>query len=484
MTLIKSISGIRGTIGGAPGDALTPIDIVKFTYAYCVKLRERRPKPADARYKVVVGKDARISGEMVEQLVCGSLIACGVDVVKAGFASTPTTEMAVIFEQADGGIILTASHNPKQWNALKLLNEKGEFLNAAEGAAILECADSDNFDFADVDSLGTIEEKDFTDMHLDAVLALEAVDAEAVRKAGFKVVLDAVNSVGGIIMPRLLKRLGVECVELNCEPTGQFAHNPEPLPANLVQLCDAVVDSKADLGISVDPDVDRLALICEDGKPFGEEYTLVSVADYLLSYAAEQAEKAGKPVEEIIAPYKLATVSNLSSSRALRDVTEKHGGKYYASAVGEVNVTTRMKECGALIGGEGNGGVIYPALHYGRDAMVGVALFLTNLAHKKCKVSELLKTYPAYTIAKNRIELSDKSLIDKILDQMKSIYAKEDINDIDGVKISFEAERKWVHLRRSNTEPIIRVYAEAPTMDEAEKLAGEIIRIADSIIKD
>lgn len=483
MTLIKSISGIRGTIGGAPGDALTPIDIVKFTYAYCVKLRERRPKPADARYKVVVGKDARISGEMVEQLVCGSLIACGVDVVKAGFASTPTTEMAVIFEQADGGIILTASHNPKQWNALKLLNEKGEFLNAAEGAAILECADSDNFDFADVDSLGTIEEKDFTDMHLDAVLALEAVDAEAVRKAGFKVVLDAVNSVGGIIMPRLLKRLGVECVELNCEPTGQFAHNPEPLPANLVQLCDAVVDSKADLGISVDPDVDRLALICEDGKPFGEEYTLVSVADYLLSYAAEQAEKVGKPVEEIIAPYKLATVSNLSSSRALRDVTEKHGGKYYASAVGEVNVTTRMKECGALIGGEGNGGVIYPALHYGRDAMVGVALFLTNLAHKKCKVSELLKTYPAYTIAKNRIELSDKSLIDKILDQMKSIYAKEDINDIDGVKISFEAERKWVHLRRSNTEPIIRVYAEAPTMDEAEKLAGEIIRIADSIIK-
>lgn len=483
MTLIKSISGIRGTIGGAPGDALTPIDIVKFTYAYCVKLRERRPKPADARYKVIVGKDARISGEMVEQLVCGSLIACGVDVVKAGFASTPTTEMAVIFEQADGGIILTASHNPKQWNALKLLNEKGEFLNAAEGAAILECADSDNFDFADVDSLGTIEEKDFTDMHLDAVLALEAVDAEAVRKAGFKVVLDAVNSVGGIIMPRLLKRLGVECVELNCEPTGQFAHNPEPLPANLVQLCDAVVDSKADLGISVDPDVDRLALICEDGKPFGEEYTLVSVADYLLSYAAEQAEKAGKPVEEIIAPYKLATVSNLSSSRALRDVTEKHGGKYYASAVGEVNVTTRMKECGALIGGEGNGGVIYPALHYGRDAMVGVALFLTNLAHKKCKVSELLKTYPAYTIAKNRIELSDKSLIDKILDQMKSIYAKEDINDIDGVKISFEAERKWVHLRRSNTEPIIRVYAEAPTMDEAEKLADEIIRIADSIIK-
>lgn len=482
MTLIKSISGIRGTIGGEPGNALTPVDIVKFTYAYCVKLRERLPKPEGERYKVVVGKDARISGEMVEQLVCGSLLACGVDVVKAGFASTPTTEMAVIFEKADGGIILTASHNPKQWNALKLLNEKGEFLNAAEGAAILECADSDDFDFADVDSLGIMEEKDFTDLHIDAVLALEAVDAEAVRKAGFKVVLDAVNSVGGIIMPRLLRRLGVECVEINCEPTGRFAHNPEPLPANLVQLCDAVVAEKADFGISVDPDVDRLALICEDGQPFGEEYTLVSVADYLLSRAVGKAAAEGKTVEEVIAPYKLATASNLSSSRALRDVTEKHGGKYYASAVGEVNVTTKMKECGALIGGEGNGGVIYPALHYGRDAMVGVALFLTNLAYRKCSVSGLLKTYPAYTIAKNRIELSDKSLIDKILSEMKSIYAKEDINDVDGVKISFEADRKWVHLRRSNTEPIIRVYAEAPTRKAAEELAAEIIGIADSII--
>lgn len=482
MTLIKSISGIRGTIGGEPGNALTPVDIVKFTYAYCVKLRERLPKPEGERYKVVVGKDARISGEMVEQLVCGSLLACGVDVVKAGFASTPTTEMAVIFEKADGGIILTASHNPKQWNALKLLNEKGEFLNAAEGAAILECADSDDFDFADVDSLGIMEEKDFTDLHIDAVLALEAVDAEAVRKAGFKVVLDAVNSVGGIIMPRLLRRLGVECVEINCEPTGRFAHNPEPLPANLVQLCDAVVAEKADFGISVDPDVDRLALICEDGQPFGEEYTLVSVADYLLSRAVGKAAAEGKTVEEVIAPYKLATASNLSSSRALRDVTEKHGGKYYASAVGEVNVTTKMKECGALIGGEGNGGVIYPALHYGRDAMVGVALFLTNLAYRKCSVSGLLKTYPAYTIAKNRIELSDKSMIDRILDEMKRIYAREDINDIDGVRISFEAERKWVHLRRSNTEPIIRVYAEAPTRKAAEELAAEIIGIADSII--
>lgn len=482
MTLIKSISGIRGTIGGEPGNALTPVDIVKFTYAYCVKLRERLPKPEGERYKVVVGKDARISGEMVEQLVCGSLLACGVDVVKAGFASTPTTEMAVIFEKADGGIILTASHNPKQWNALKLLNEKGEFLNAAEGAAILECADSDDFDFADVDSLGIMEEKDFTDLHIDAVLALEAVDAEAVRKAGFKVVLDAVNSVGGIIMPRLLRRLGVECVEINCEPTGRFAHNPEPLPANLVQLCDAVVAEKADFGISVDPDVDRLALICEDGQPFGEEYTLVSVADYLLSRAVGKAAAEGKTVEEVIAPYKLATASNLSSSRALRDVTEKHGGKYYASAVGEVNVTTKMKECGALIGGEGNGGVIYPALHYGRDAMVGVALFLTNLAYRKCSVSGLLKTYPAYTIAKNRIELSDKSMIDRILDEMKRIYAEEDINDIDGVRISFEADRKWVHLRRSNTEPIIRVYAEAPTRKAAEELAAEIIGIADSII--
>lgn len=482
MTLIKSISGIRGTIGGAPGDALTPVDIVKFTYAYCVKLRERLQKPQGERYKVVVGKDARISGEMVEQMVCGTLLACGVDVVKAGFASTPTTEMAVIFEKADGGIILTASHNPKQWNALKLLNEKGEFLNAEEGAGILACAEEDNFDFADVDSIGSIEEKDFTDMHIDAVLALGAVDADAIRKAGFKVALDAVNSVGGIIMPRLFKRLGVECVEVNCTPDGHFAHNPEPLPANLTDLCRAVVDNKADLGVSVDPDVDRLALICEDGKPFGEEYTLVSVADYLLSRAESEAKAAGKPVEEVIAPYRLTTASNLSSSRALRDVTETHGGKYYAAAVGEVNVTTKMKECGALIGGEGNGGVIYPALHYGRDAIVGTALFLTNLAHRKCTVSELLATYPKYHITKNRIDLSDKALIDKILDEMKKIYASEDINDIDGVKISFESRKEWVHLRKSNTEPIIRIYAEAATQEAAEKLAGEIKAIAGKII--
>ncbi len=470
MTLIKSISGIRGTIGGAAGQALTPVDIVKFTYAYCVKLRERRPKPAGSRYKVVVGKDARLSGAMVEQLVCGTLTACGVDVVKCGYASTPTTEMAVTFSGADGGIILTASHNPRQWNALKLLNEHGEFLNAAEGNALLEAAESDDFDFAGVDELGKIEEHDFTDEHLDAVLALPTVDAKAIKEAHFKVVLDAINSVGGIIMPRLLERLGVECVKLNCEPTGDFAHNPEPLPANLVDLSETVVREKADLGISVDPDVDRLAFICEDGKPFVEEYTLVSVADYLL----ECGEKAGLK--------NMCTVSNLSSSRALRDVTEKHGGKYYASAVGEVNVTTKMHEKGALIGGEGNGGVIYPAIHYGRDAMVGVALFLSNLAHKKMKVSELKATYPQYFIAKNKIELSDKALIDRILSEMKRIFASEDINDIDGVKISFEAERQWVHLRRSNTEPIIRIYSEAPTQEAAEALASRVVEIAQKII--
>jgi len=469
MTLIKSISGIRGTIGGNPGEALTPLDVVKFTYAYCEKMKERRPKADGERYKVVVGKDARLSGDMVEQLVCGTLVACGVDVVKAGFASTPTTEMAVVFEEADGGIILTASHNPKQWNALKLLNEKGEFLNAEEGAAILECAEKEDFTFADVDSLGDIEERDFTDEHLDAVLALPAVDVEAVRNAHFKVALDAVNSVGGIIMPRLLERLGVECVCVNCEPTGQFAHNPEPLPANLVELSEAVVANKADLGISVDPDVDRLALICEDGKPFGEEYTLVSVADYLLSRGAE-------------APYAMTTSSNLSSSRALRDVTEQYGGVYHAAAVGEVNVTTKMKECCALIGGEGNGGVIYPALHYGRDAMVGVALFLTNLAYKKMKVSELLATYPQYVIAKNKIELSDSALIDRILNEIKTVYAAEDINTIDGVKISFESRKEWVHLRRSNTEPIIRIYAEAATKEAADALAQQIIAIAKNMI--
>lgn len=471
MTLIKSISGIRGTIGGPAGEGLTPIDIVKFTYAYCTKLRERKPQPYGERYKVVVGKDARLSGDMVEQLVCGTIVSCGMDVVKAGFASTPTTEMAVTMSNADGGIILTASHNPKEWNALKLLNEKGEFLNAEEGGAILECAEKGSFDFSPVEELGSIEEEDFTDKHIDAVLALEAVDVEAVRKAGFKVVLDAVNSVGGIIMPRLLKRLGVECIQLNCEPTGEFAHNPEPLPANLRELSSTVVAKKADLGISVDPDVDRLAFICEDGEPFVEEYTLVSVADYLL----EREEAKGKKG--------MVTVSNLSSTRALRDVTEKHGGVYYASAVGEVNVTTKMHAEGALIGGEGNGGVIYPALHSGRDAMVGVALFLSNLAHKKMKVSELKKTYPQYFIAKNKIQLSDTALIDRILGEMKKVYANEKINDIDGVKIDFEADRTWVHLRKSNTEPIIRIYSEASTEEAADKLAKDVIALAEKIIK-
>jgi phosphomannomutase len=470
MALIKSISGIRGTIGGAPGAGLTPIDIVKFTYAYCATLPQRKPQPNGNRYKVVVGKDARLSGDMVEQLVVGTLIGCGVDVVKCGFASTPTTEMAVVFAGADGGIILTASHNPRQWNALKLLNDKGEFLTAAEGQAILDLAEREDFDFAGVDGLGTIEEEDFTDKHIEAVLAMKAVDLEAIRAAGFKVVVDAVNSVGGIIMPRLLKRLGVKCICLNCEPTGEFAHNPEPLPQNLTDLSETVVREKADLGVSVDPDVDRLAFICEDGKPFVEEYTLVSVADYL----CERAEKAGEPI---------ATVSNLSSTRALRDVTEKHGGTYYASAVGEVNVTTKMHEVGALIGGEGNGGVIYPALHTGRDAMAGVALFLSNLAHKKMTVSQLKATYPQYAIAKNRIELADKALIDRILDALKVRYAAEDVNTIDGVKISFESERKWVHLRRSNTEPIIRIYAEAPTQEGAEALAQEVIGVAEGIIR-
>ena len=469
MTIIKSISGIRGTIGGAPGNALTPIDVVKFTAAYAATLPQRKPTPNGARYKIVVGKDARMSGDMVEQLVVGTLIGCGIDVVKCGFASTPTTEMAVLFAKADGGIILTASHNPRQWNALKLLNDKGEFLTAAEGQAVLDLAEKEDFNFAEVDNLGGVEEEDFTDKHLDAVLALPAVDIEAIKAAHFTVVVDAINSVGGIIMPRLLKRLGVKCIGLNCNPTGDFAHNPEPLPANLVDLCQTVVKEKADLGVSVDPDVDRLAFICENGEPFVEEYTLVSVADYL----CELAQKEGKPI---------ATVSNLSSSRALRDVTEKHGGTYYASAVGEVNVTTLMHKVGALIGGEGNGGVIYPAIHAGRDAMVGVALFLSNLAHKKMKVSELKKTYPQYFIAKNKIQLSDSKLIDKILSELKVIYAKENINDIDGVKINFEANKTWVHLRKSNTEPIIRIYSEAGSMEAAEALGNEVIAVAKKII--
>lgn len=482
MSLIKSISGIRGTIGGKPGDGLSPVDIVSFTYAYCATLPSRKVKPEGRRYKVVVGRDARLSGEMVENLVVGTLSSCGVDVVKIGLASTPTTEMAVTFAGADGGIILTASHNPRQWNALKLLNDKGEFLSAAEGQAILDVAASGDFDFAGVDDLGQVTEHDYTDEHLDAVLALEAVDEESIRCAHFKVVLDAINSVGGIIMPRLLDRLGVECVRLNCEPTGDFAHNPEPLPSNLRALSAAVVEEGADLGISVDPDVDRLAFIQEDGEPFVEEYTLVSVASYLFERAADVAEAQGISLEEATYPYAPISCSNLSSSRALRDVTEKFGGRYMASAVGEVNVTTLMHREKALIGGEGNGGVIYPAAHCGRDAMVGVALFLSSLARKKMKASELKRTFPEYHIAKNKIELSDSALIGKILDRVKKEFAAEDINEVDGVKVSFEASRSWVHLRRSNTEPIIRIYSEAQTADAAQALADRVIAIANKVI--
>ena len=462
MTLIKSISGIRGTIGGEIGNSLTPVDIVKFTAAYAVELRRRLP--GKERYKVVVGRDARISGQMVESIVCGTLMACGVDVVNAGLCSTPTTEMAVIFEKADGGIILTASHNPKQWNALKLLNEKGEFLNAAEGEALLAVAEKDAFEFYDVDHIGKLVTKDFTQAHIDAVLNDPLVDVEAIKAKGFKVVLDAVNSVGGCTMPLLLEKMGVECIQINCTPDGQFPHNPEPLPENLVELREKVVAEKAHLGVSVDPDVDRLALICEDGNAFGEEYTLVSVADYVLS------KNLGN------------SVSNLSSSRALKDITEAKGMKHFASAVGEVNVTTKMKEVGAVIGGEGNGGVIYPNLHHGRDAYIGIALFLSNLAHKGVSASELRATYPSYFSSKNKIELSDKSLIDKILLTIKEKYSHERVTDIDGVKIDFDAQRTWVHLRKSNTEPIIRIYAEAPTQEDADTLAQTIIKEIDAII--
>lgn len=482
MSLIKSISGIRGTIGGRTGESLTPVDIVRFTYAYSEFLRQRHKKASGERYTVVVGRDARISGEMVSSLVIGTLIGCGNDVIDAGLASTPTTEMGVILSKADGGIIITASHNPRQWNALKLLNEKGEFLSAEDGRMILECAENEDFSFPDVDSIGKVTKHDFTDEHLDAVLALEAVDAETVRKAGFKVVLDAINSVGGVIMPKLLERLGVQCVKLNCEPTGDFAHNPEPLPCNLTGLSEAVVSSGADLGISVDPDVDRLAFICETGEPFVEEYTLVSIADYLFARLADKAASEGVSLEEAAKPYAPVSCSNLSSSRALRDVTETHGGKYFASAVGEVNVTTLMRETSAIIGGEGNGGVIYPALHYGRDAMVGVALFLTNMALRGEKATELKASYPQYYIAKNKLEVSDKSMIDKILAELKNVFASEEISEIDGVKIIFESKKQWVHLRRSNTEPIIRIYSEAKTQQEAEALGNEVIAIAQRII--
>ncbi|MBQ6072756.1 MAG: phosphoglucosamine mutase [Bacteroidales bacterium] len=457
MTLIKSISGIRGTIGGCSGDALTPIDVVKFTAAYARQLQMKYP--GKDRCKVVVGRDARISGEMVDYLVSGTLMACGIDVVNAGLASTPTTEMAVLFEKADGGIILTASHNPKQWNALKLLNSKGEFLTDEEGKALQKVAEEGDFDFKDVDSIGTLVRKDFTQAHIDAVKNYPLVDLDAIRKAGFKVVLDAINSVGSICMPALLEQLGVECVTINGTPDGHFAHNPEPLPANLVTLSEEVVRRKADLGISVDPDVDRLAFICENGVPFGEEYTLVAVADYVLSVR------------------KGPTVSNISSSRALRDVTESHGCKYFNCKVGEVNASTRMQEEGAVIGGEGNGGVIVPDLHYGRDALIGTALFLSNMAHKKLSASALRATYPDYFVSKNRIEMSDPAKIEEALTKVENYFAGAAVNKLDGLRIDFEDERKWFVLRKSNTEPIIRIYAEAPSEAAAEDLAQEVIRV-------
>lgn len=457
MTLIKSISGIRGTIGGAPGDALTPIDIVKFTSAYARQLQ--RKFPSKERYKVVVGRDARISGKMVDSIVCGTLMACGIDVVNAGPASTPTVEMAVVFEKADGGIILTASHNPKQWNALKLLNEEGEFLTGEEGAALLEVAESGDFDYKDVDSIGLMEYKDFTQAHIDAVLSYPLVNLQAIKNAGFKVVLDAINSVGGIVMPRLFEAMGVECITINGEPNGHFAHNPEPVPSNLTDLAAAVIAHKADLGVAVDPDVDRLAFISENGEAFGEEYTLVAVADYILS------QRKG------------ATVSNISSSRALKDVTEAHGCNYYACAVGEVNATTMMKQVDAVIGGEGNGGVIVPDFHYGRDALIGAALFLSLMAQKKLAASALRATYPDYFLSKNKIEISDPSVIDSLLEVVKNHYVAERITTIDGLRVDFDQERKWFVLRKSNTEPIIRIYAEAPTEAAAETLAQEVISL-------
>ena len=453
MTLIKSISGIRGTIGSQPGNNLTPIDIVKFTTAYARFMSE---KNEGKRLRIVVGRDARISGEMVNDIIEGTLLGCGVDVINVGLCTTPGTEMAVITYKADGGIIITASHNPKQWNALKLLNEKGEFLNDAEGKRVLALAEDDSYQFPDVDHLGkVISREDFNDTHIAQVLALPLVDVESVRARKFKVVVDAVNSVGGVVMPKLLRELGCEVVELNCEPTGHFAHNPEPLPQNLTEISEVIVREGADLGIVVDPDVDRLAFVNEDGTMFVEEYTLVAVADYILS------KQVGN------------TVSNLSSSRALRDVTEAHGGNYSASAVGEVNVVAMMKQTGAIIGGEGNGGVIYPELHYGRDALVGTALFLTYFAQKNMTMTALRATYPAYFASKNKIELTPAIDVDKVLIEMKERYASENVNDIDGVKIDFA--ESWVHLRKSNTEPIIRIYTEAKSPAEADALAERFI---------
>ena len=459
MTLIKSISGIRGTIGGETGNNLTPIDIVKFTVAYT---RFISNKNNGKRLKIVVGRDARISGEMVNDLIEGTLLGCGADVINVGLCTTPGTEMAVITHHADGGIIITASHNPKQWNALKLLNEKGEFLNDAEGKQVLALAEDNEFSYPEIDSIGKVLSREsFNKTHINQVLSLPMVDVDAVRKRGFKVVVDAVNSVGGIVIPELLRELGCEVVELNCEPNGQFAHNPEPLPQNLTEISEVIVREKADLGVVVDPDVDRLAFVSEDGSMFVEEYTLVAVADYILS------QKVGN------------TVSNLSSSRALHDVTVAHGGTYSASAVGEVNVVAKMKEVGAVIGGEGNGGVIYPELHYGRDALVGVALFLTYLAKKNMTMTELRKTYPAYFASKNKIELTPAIDVDKVLLEIKQKYTGEKINDIDGIKIDFPD--CWVHLRKSNTEPIIRIYTEAKSMTEADMLAQRFIAEIKSI---
>lgn len=460
MTLIKSISGIRGTIGGRSGEGLNPLDIVKFTAAYTDFIKNKTGKK---KCRIVVGRDARISGEMVKSIVCGTIMGMGCDVVNIGLASTPTTEIAVAMEKADGGIILTASHNPREWNALKLLNSNGEFLNKEEGELVLDIAQKEDFVFAEVDSLGTYSE-DFSygSRHIDMVLSLGLVDVEAIRKAGFRVAIDCVNSVGGIILPDLLEKLGVEYVEkLNCEPNGQFAHNPEPLEKNLGEIMQLMSNGKYDIGFVVDPDVDRLAMICEDGKMFGEEYTLVSVADYVLRHIPGN------------------TCSNLSSTRALRDVTDRNGGKYYASAVGEVNVVAEMKRVNAVIGGEGNGGVIYPEAHYGRDALVGIALFLSNLAHSGLKVSELKKSYPLYFMAKNRLDLKPGMDIDGILNKVKERYSNESVNDIDGVKIDF-ADR-WVHIRRSNTEPILRIYSEAATEKEAQDVAEEVISFVKSL---
>lgn len=461
MTLIKSISGIRGTIGGKPGDTLNPLDIVKFTSAYATFIRRSGKSKSNT---IVVGRDGRISGDMVRNIVCGTLMGIGYDVVNIGMATTPTTELAVAMEQAAGGIIITASHNPRQWNALKLLNEKGEFLTAADGEEVLAIAEREDFEYASVDNLGKYtEDNSFNQRHIDSVLNLKLVDREAIKNAHFKVLVDAVNSVGGIIMPQFLDALGVEYKILNGEPTGDFAHNPEPLAKNLGEIMGEMAKGGYDLGIVVDPDVDRLVFISENGEMFGEEYTLVSVADYVLSKTPGN------------------TVSNLSSTRALRDVTKRHGGKYTAAAVGEVNVTTQMKNVNAVIGGEGNGGVIYPESHYGRDALVGVALFLSHLAHKGCTASELKASYPEYFMAKNRIDLTPTADIDAILAKVKEVYSNEEIIDIDGVKINFA--NSWVHLRKSNTEPIIRVYSEASTLKEAEELGEKLIAVVQSMAK-